>query len=260
MNILVLLKVVPDVVEELEVAPDGKALDLEFLRLIVNESDEHALEEALLLKERHGSTVTAVALESPDIDDVLFTALAKGADRAVKVTDVDEGLTTWAAASLLAQVLPTVPDLLPADLVLTGCQANDDLDGLVAPILAHRLELPYLGIVTGVEWETESAGTCTAVKEYGGGVRGEFDVTVPALLGIQGAEKPPRYVPVAKVRAAMKSQEIETVKASVAAEASPVEVLRMTKPEVAERAEIIEGSPEEVAGKLCEILTARGVL
>jgi electron transfer flavoprotein beta subunit len=260
MNILVLLKMVPDVVEELEVAPDGKALDLEYLRLIVNESDEHALEEALLLKERHGGTVTAVALESPDIDDVLFTALAKGADRAVKVTEVDEGLSTWTAASLLAHALPTVPDLLPADLVLTGCQANDDLDGLVAPILAHQLELPYLGIVTSVEWETGSAGTCTAVKECGGGVRAEFDVTVPALLGVQGAEKPPRYVPVAKVRAAMKSQEIETVAAPGAAEASPLEVLRMTKPEVAERAEMIDGSPEEIAGKLCEILAARGAI
>jgi len=260
MNILVLLKMVPDVVEELEVAPDGKSLDLEFLRLVVNESDEHALEEALLLKERHGGKVTALALDSPDIDDVLFTALAKGADRAVKVTDVDEGLSTWSAAALLAQVLPTVPDLLPADLILTGCQANDDLDGQAAPLLAHRLDLPYLGIVTGVAWETESAGTCTAVKECGGGVRGEFDLTVPALLGIQGAEKPPRYVPVAKVRAAMKSGEIETVSASVGSETPRVEVLSMTKPEVGERAEMIEGSPEEVAEKLCEILSARGVL
>jgi electron transfer flavoprotein beta subunit len=259
MNILVLLKMVPDVVEELEVAPDGKSLDLEFLRLVVNESDEHALEEALLLKERHGGTVTAAALDSPDIDDVLFTALAKGADRAVKVTDVDEGLTTWSAAALLAKVLPTIPDLLPADLVLTGCQANDDLDGQVAPLLAHELDLPYLGIVTGVQWET-SGGTCTAVKECGGGVRGEFDITVPAMLGIQGAEKPPRYVPVAKVRAAMKSGTIETVSASVGAEAPPVEVFSMTKPEVGERAEMIDGSPEEVAAKLCEIFAARGAL
>lgn len=257
MNILVLLKMVPDVVEELEVAPDGKSLDLEFLRLVVNESDEHALEEALLLKERHGGKVTAAALDSPDIDDVLFTALAKGADRAVKVTDVDEGLTTRAAASLVAQVLPTIPDLLPADLILTGCQANDDLDGQAAPLLAHKLDLPYLGIVTAVKWETSA---CTAIKECGGGVRGEFELTVPALLGIQGAEKPPRYVPVAKVRAAMKSGTIEEVSASAAAEASLVEVLSMTKPEVGERAEMIDGSPEEVAGKLCEILAARGAL
>ncbi|MHC4548852.1 MAG: electron transfer flavoprotein subunit beta/FixA family protein [Planctomycetota bacterium] len=259
MNILVLLKMVPDVVEELEVTPDGKSLDLEFLRLIVNETDDHALEEALLLKERHGGALTAVALDGPDIDDVLFTALAKGVDRAVKVTDVDEGLTTWAAASLLAQVLPTVADLMPADLILTGYQASDDLDGLVAPLLAHRLRLPYLGVVTGVEADP-AAATCTAVKECAGGVRGEFEVALPAVLGIQGAEKPPRYVPVAKVRAAMKSGTIETVPASVRAEASPVEVVRLTKPEVAERAEMIEGSPEEVADKLCEILAARGAL
>jgi len=50
MNILVLLKMVPDVVEELEVAEGGKTLKDEYLRMIVSESDDHALEESLLLK------------------------------------------------------------------------------------------------------------------------------------------------------------------------------------------------------------------
>ena len=53
MKILVLLKMVPDVVEELEVAADGATLDRGFLRLIINERDENALEQALILKERH---------------------------------------------------------------------------------------------------------------------------------------------------------------------------------------------------------------
>jgi len=131
MKILVLLRMVPDVIEELEVASDGKSLDVETLRLIINESDNHALEQSLLLKERHGGKVTAVALEAPEIDDVLFTALAKGVDRAVKITGVDQGLTTRRVASILSQVLPTVPGALPADLILTGCQAIDDLDGQV---------------------------------------------------------------------------------------------------------------------------------
>ena len=99
MNILVLLKMVPDVIEELEVAPDGKALDTEFLRLIINERDAHALEEALLLKEKHGGQVTVLALDAPEVDDTLFTALAKGADRAVKITALEPGLTTRATAS-----------------------------------------------------------------------------------------------------------------------------------------------------------------
>ena len=54
MHILVLLKMVPDVVEDLEIASDGRALDLDYLRMILSESDDHALEQALLLKERHG--------------------------------------------------------------------------------------------------------------------------------------------------------------------------------------------------------------
>ncbi len=257
MRILVLLKMVPDVVEELEVAPDGRSLDIEFLRLMVNERDDHALEEALLLKERYGGSVTVLALDAPEMDDALFTALAKGADRAVKVSDGGAGLNTRATASLFAQALSAVPDLWPADLVLTGCQAIDDLDGLLAPLLAHELNLPYLGLVTRVE---VSGGEATLVKEYAGGVRGEFGVLLPAVLGVQAAERPPRYVPVARVRAAMKSQKIEAVPSAGEVEAVPVEVLHLAKPEATEHAEMLEGTSEEVAGKVCEVLAERGLL
>jgi electron transfer flavoprotein beta subunit len=261
MNIVVLLKMVPDVVEELEVAADGRSLDLEFLRLIVNERDDHAVEEAVLLKEKHGGQVTAVALDAPEVDDTLFTALAKGADRAVKITGVEPGLSTAAAASLLAQVLPTVPNLLPADLILTGCQAIDDLDGMVAPLLAHRLDRAYVGIVTHVDVDA-SGKKALVVKECAGGVHSEFEVALPALLGIQAAEKPPRYVPVAKVRAAMKSRPIESTAIPTMADAGPplVQVLQLAKPEATEHAEMLEGSPENMAAKVCEILAERGVL
>ncbi len=259
MKILIILRMVPDVIEELEVASDGKSLDSEFLRLIINESDNHALEQALLLKERHGGTVTALALEAPEIDEVLFTAVAKGVDRAVKITGAGKGLTTRNVASVLAQVLPSVPGALPADLILTGCQAIDDLDGQVAPLLTQELKLPYLGLVTKVDADP-SAARATVIREFAGGVRGEFDVPMPAVLGIQAAEKPPRYVPVAKVRAVMKSAQIETVAVSAAAPAPSVNILEMRKPEAAGRAVMIEGSPQEAATKICDILIERGLL
>jgi electron transfer flavoprotein beta subunit len=258
MNILVLLKMVPDIVEELEIGPDGRSLDLGAVRPIVSERDDHALEQALLLKERSGGTVTAVALEAPEVDEVLFTALAKGSDRAVKVTGFDVPPSTAAAAAVLARVLPTVPNLMPVDLVLTGCQAIDDLDGVLAPSLAERLGVPYLGIVTGVA--VGAAGSpATVVKEFAGGSRGEYAVCLPAVLGVQAAEKPPRYVPVAKVRAAMKSRTVEEVAASAGDEAGLLQVVAMTKPEAAGRAEMLEGDPEAVAAKLVEILSTRGL-
>ncbi len=85
MNTIVLVKLVPDLVEDLEIEPQSRLLERTFLRLVPNELDEHALEEALLLKERHGGSVTVIAPDVGDVDEALYTAIAKGADRAIKV-------------------------------------------------------------------------------------------------------------------------------------------------------------------------------
>jgi electron transfer flavoprotein beta subunit len=261
MHLLVLLRMVPDVVEELEIAPSGKALDLEFLRMIVSESDDHALEQALLLKERHGGKVTVLAVDAPDVDDVLYSALGKGADRAMKIVDAEGALTTRETARVFAQVISNEPGLMPADIILTGVQAIDDLDGLIAPLLSHELGLPYLAIVTRLSVDP-SARLATAVREYPGGIRGEFELPLPAVLGIQAAEKPPRYIPVAKVRAAMKSLKIECASVPTLADGGVpvIQVLEMSKPQVGGHAAMLEGAPEQVSGRLSEILAERGLL
>ncbi len=256
MNLYVLLKMVPDTVEELNVAADGKSLDAEFLRFKLSDPDEYALEQALLLKEQHGGSVTVVALDAPEVDDVLFTALAKGADRAVKIPIAQAGLGTVAAARVLADFLGSAP-FAPDTLVLPGSQAIDDLEGELAPFLAAALKLPYVGVVCGV---TPANGRVTVIKEFAGGLRAEFDVTLPAVLGIQSAEKPPRYVPVAKVRAVMKSAQIETVDLPPPARPGQLEIERTYKPEAAGRAEMLEGSPDEVADKLVDVLAKISVI
>ena len=259
MKILVLMKMVPDIVEELEVAGDGRSLDREYLRFIVNERDDYALEQALILKDRAGATVIVVAPEAPEVDDVLHTALAKGADRAIRVTGISATDGARSTAAALAATLPGIPGVLPADLVLGGCQAIDDLDGFVAPLLAHALGLPYLGLVSRVTVEP-SAGTVVAAREYSGGVMGRFEVNLPAFLGVQGCEKPPRYVPVAKVRAAMAAGRIETVAASAGPATVPLAVVAMAKPEAAGHAEMLKGSVRDVAQQVAEILAGRGLL
>ena len=151
MNLYVLLKMVPDTVEELNVSADGKSLDSEFLRFKLNDPDEHALEQALILKEKHGGKVTVVALDAPEVDDVLFTALAKGADRAVKIPVNQAGLGTVAAAKVLADFFASASgQITPDTLILPGSQAIDDLEGELAPFLAAALNLPYVGVVCGV--------------------------------------------------------------------------------------------------------------
>lgn len=255
MNIVVPIKFVPDLVEELEIDPSGVALDRTYMRLIPSEQDEHALEQALLLKERYGGNLTVVTLDTGDVDETLFTAIAKGADRVVKVLGEGfaEGVNNHAASSVLQAALEGIP----FDLILTGTQAADDLDGSTGPLLAARLGLPFVGYVTGVKQE---GGGVVARKEYPGGLVAEMEVALPAVLGIQAAENPPRYVVTSLVMAAMKTAKIEEVEAGEADSSGAAEVARMYLPEPSERAEMIEGNVDHVADVLVTLLRERGLL
>lgn len=255
MDIIVPMKHVPDLVEELEIAQDGTRLDPNSLKLKVNEFDEHALEEAILLKEAQGGTVTVIALDADGVDDTLCTALAKGTDRALKVTgDFADGVSSHTAAAILGEVIKGMPH----DVILTGVQSAEDRDGQVGPLLACVLGIPHVSVVTGVKIEGQVA---TIHQEYAGGVLGEMEVDLPAVFGVQAAKKPPRYVPVSKVRQAMKTAKIETIEAPAVAEGAVVggRVIRMFKPESGSRATMLEGSPEEQVDRLLAILKERGL-
>lgn len=253
MNIVVTVKQVPDLVEDLEIDTSGRSLDRDWLKFKMNEFDEHALEQALLLKEAHGGQVTVVGVDAGEIDDTLYTALAKGADRAVKIVgDFEAGLSSHQAARLLAGAIRG----MDYDLVLTGVQAVDDLDGQVGPLLAAALGVPAVSVVAGV---TLDGKTATVKKEFAGGLVAELEVDLPAVLGIQAAAQPPRYAPVSRVRQVMKTAVIEEVEAGDAGPAG-VEVRRMFKPEAAGRAEMIEGGPEDVAERIVAILREKGIL
>jgi electron transfer flavoprotein beta subunit len=250
-HIVVPIKEVPDLVEELEVNADGSDLDREYLKYKINEWDEQALEEALCLKEDTGATVTAVAVDTGDVDTYLFTALAKGADRAIKVTgSFAKGGDNHTTAAALAGVI----EGLGADLVLGGVQAPDDLDGQLPVLLAARLGLPCVSVVSGV---TVDGGTATVRQEYSGGLMAEIDVTLPAVIGVQAARQAPRYAAVSKVRQLMKTATLEEQAAAGAAADSGVTVRRLYRPEAAGHAEMIEGDAEEQARRLFEILAER---
>lgn len=284
MHIIVLLKQVPDLVEGLQIDETGKALDCSWLRFILSEFDDHALEQALLMKEQHGGHVTVMALDRGEVDETLFTALAKGADAAVKVAgDFADGVDSRTAARLFQAIIKD----RPYDLILTGVQAIDDLDGQVGAMLASYLDLPYVGVVSSLTLD-EGGRAATVKKEYSGGVLAEMSVTLPAVLGIQAAAQPPRYVPVTRIRQAMKTAQIEEIPApevqpmawlpqqlsarpdvgvtladgglQVADLAPGIHIRRLFKPEVAGGAEIISGSAEEVVSRIIGILAEKGLV
>ena len=97
-------------------------------------------------------------------------------------------------------------------------------------------------------------------KEYPGGLIAEMEVALPAVLGIQASEEPPRYVAVSKVRQVMKTANIEEQEVLELDPSGGLDVNSMYLPEAAERAEMIEGDEEEIAAKLVEIFKDAGIL
>jgi len=251
MNIAVLLRAVPDPVEELEL--DGEDLDRDFLGYVLNEFDDHALEEGLLLKEETDGTLTAFALGNADeVEQMLHTAIAKGADGAKMLGEELEAVDAHAQAATFVEALGDGA----YDLVLSGVQASDEVDGQVAMLVAAGLGLPHVSVVVGTE---AGDGSLKVTKEYWAGITADYDVRLPAVLGIQTAREAPRYVAVARIRQAQESGALEEVDIDQPENSSGVTITEMRIPEVGEGADMIDGDEEAAAERVLEILQAAGV-
>jgi len=248
MKIAVLLKQGPDLVEDLEVDASGKALDSDDIKFKLNEFDDHALEEAILLKESGAADeVVAMAVEGEGTDKMLFTAIAKGADKTVKLIDGNPS-----DSHQLGKAFANALGSEGFDMVFTGVQSVDDRDGQLGPIVASYLGVPCVSVVSGV---SVSDGTAVVHKEYSGGMMGEFEVDIPAVLGIQAAKQAPRYAPVSKIRQVQETVSIEEVSMGDVGSGSRSTVASMAPPAKGSGAEMLD----DVEG-LIEVLKDKGAI
>jgi electron transfer flavoprotein beta subunit len=254
MRIAVLLKSVPDLVEELALDEESGALLYDDMSYVPSEWDDQALEEALLIKEESGADITAITVETGDVDNMLFTALAKGADHGVKlVGEFEVSLSNRQRAQLFANYLRGQN----FDLVLSGVQAIDDVDGQVPGLVAGLLGWPHASVVTEVR--VLAAGKAVMRQEYAGGLIAEIEGATPMVVGIQAARKPPRYASIAKVRQIAKTVHLEEVPADMP-DVPMLTAVRFFKPVVAGHAEMIDGDVDAVADRIIEILSERNLV
>lgn len=243
-----------DLVEELELNDEGTDVEREYLKFVANEWDEQALEEALLLKEATGGSVTVVGIDETDVDGTLFSALAKGADRAVKLTgDFADGVSSHRRAAILAAWLADQS----FDLVLVGVQSPEDLDGQTGVILANLLDVAHVSVAIGVEPQD---GGVMVSQEFGGGVVHQLGLSGRAVVGIQAARQAPRYVSISRVRAAMQEGGLAEVAAPAVDAPTGTTVRRLYAPQVTSHAEMLEGGADAVAARIMEIVRERGLV
>jgi len=262
MDIIVCVKHVPETAEaDVRIDSTGKGIEKTGLVFDINEWDDYAVEEAVRIKEKLGGTVTVITVGSEDADSTLRKCLARGADKAIRVTDPKlEGSDGYAIAKVLSKVIKD----LPHDLILTGAQAGDDGYAVVGPALAQLLGIPHATLVKKIEFKN---GTAVVNRELEGGLEEIVEVKLPAVLTIQTGINEPRYVSIMGIRKAMKKEikvlslaDIGLSENEVGEAGSWIRIEKMYIPPVEKQAEFVKGSPEEVAAKIAELLKARGLV
>ena len=81
---------------------------------------------------------------------------------------------------------------------------------------------------------------------------------LPAVVGVQSASSPPRYVAMARLRQAMTEASIETLEVSVEPPAAGSKLVSLARPAPQGQATIIEGDAAGAAAQIVELLCERG--
>ncbi|MCJ7596503.1 MAG: electron transfer flavoprotein subunit beta/FixA family protein [Desulfobacterales bacterium] len=257
MDIIVCVKRVPLTQEvDLEINAQKNDVRKETLAYVINEWDNYAVEEAVLLKEKFGGEAVAVTVGTEDDEEVLRRSLAMGADRAIRVDPGNLTLDSFVISKILSAVIGG----LKCDLILTGVQADDVNNGAVGIMLAEHLGLAHAAVVTGIEPDGDEA---TIRVELEGGMEEVSKIKLPAQLSIQTGINEPRYVSIMGIRKAAK-KELRVMKVDELGLAEE-DLLPWTRveeiffPPETEGAEIIEGDPATVAEAILRILKEKGV-
>jgi electron transfer flavoprotein beta subunit len=204
LNIVVLVKQVPDTYSERRLRESDGSLDRDASDAVLDEINERAVEEALQLKEKapggSNSTVTVLTMGPDRATEAIRKALSMGADAAVHVTDdALAGSDAVGTARVLAAAIGTVGDV---DLVLAGNEASDGRSAAVPAMVAEVLGLPAL---THARQVTVDGSSVTVRRETDDGVV-TLQAELPAVVSVNEKINEPRYPSFKGIMAAKKKK------------------------------------------------------
>ncbi len=261
MKIVVPVKQVASLDDEFELLEDRSGVDPAFVELDLNEWDAFSLEAALQLREGAGGEgeVVVVTVGDEEAEEALAGCLARGADRALRIWDAQ---LQDADVLAVARVLAAAVQRESPDLVLCGVQSSDAVNGATGVALAGYLELPHVAVVKQLDYDpVESAATVK--RELEGGLVEVLRVRLPALLTIQTGINEPRYANLRAIKQARdKPLEVRTpeqlgLDAGAIAAAAGSRRRELRAPNRGAGAEMIDGSPGQIAARIVEIVRDR---
>ena len=261
-NIVVLIKQVPDTWSERKLTSGDYTLDRDAADAVLDEINERAVEEALLIKERVGgdSTVTVLTAGPERATEAIRKALSMGADKGVHLRDPnlhgsDMVQTGWALARALGTIEGT-------DLVIAGNEATDGTGGAVPAIIAEYLGLPQL---THMRKITVEGGTISGERETDEGVF-SVEATLPAVVSVNEKINEPRFPSFKGIMAAKKKEVATLTLADIGVDADEVGLANAGSTVVSSTPKPPKSAGEKIADdgtggtKIAEYLVAQKII
>lgn len=251
MKIGVLIKQVPDTETKIRVKGDASGIETDGIKYVISPYDEHAIEEALKLKEKNmPSEVVIVSMGPARCVEAIRTGLAMGAERGILIDDT--GIV--ADSYVTAKVLANAAQKESFDVIFCGKQAIDDDASQVPQMVAEFLNIPQVMIVDGFELRADKKGA-TVSRRVGGGAKEVYDIDFPCILGAEKGLNTPRYASLPGIMKA-KTKPLATLKAAeLLGEAKPkISNVNYRLPPERQAGKILKGEPDQVAKELVKLL------
>jgi len=186
MKALVAVKRVIDFKTSIRIAADGKNIDTNHVKMILNPFDEIALEEAIRLKEKNIITeIIVISIGSDKCQETLRTALAMGADRAILIK-TEESLQPLAVANVLQKIIKQES----IQLVLMGKQAIDSDNNQTGQMLAGKLNWSQATFASKIDFHDDGM---RVTREVDGGLE-TLHIRLPAVITSDLRLNEPRYI------------------------------------------------------------------
>jgi len=262
-KVVVCAKQVPDT-NEIRINPETGTLIRDGVPSIMNPDDANALEMALELKDKYDDVhVTVVTMGPPQAEDLLFEALAMGADEGILLTDrAVGGSDTWATSNAVAAAIKYVGDF---DILIGGRQAIDGDTAQVGPQIAEKLDLPQVTYVQNYEF-SDDRKSVKAERQLEDGYE-VVEVKMPCMLTCIKELNTPRYMDMRGIF--NKEKDIKILSAAdvgvdlttVGLKASPTNVFKSFTPKPKGKGVTVEGDTEkEIAQNLLIGLKGKQVI
>jgi len=245
----VLIKFVPDTNSRIQLK--GDAVDEADLKFVINPYDEFAIEEAVKTKELWAKSnlpaeIVGICLGPTAAAKALRDAFAVGVDRGIHIVDNAKTATdSRSIATALAEACKTES----FNLIYAGKQAVDSDNHAVAVMVAEKLKMPHIAVISKCEWTANTEATVE--RDVEGGMKDIYKVKLPALFTANKGLNKMRLASLPGIRAAAK-KEIKEI--PIAAVKAGIKVSGWSLPPERGQVKMIEGEPEKQAAELVRLL------